>query len=176
MCHVTENNRIMLIMLDRKITEAHRKRLGENIRRARKAAGLKQRDLAKALGCETSTITHYESGFRPVACDILRIIADTIGTTAADLIDPDRNGICKNATPEQIALAKKAIEVLVSGSQNAELLRISITTLHESVTRERTIENRLTAVEKSITGGPPPSGADGGDTRTALPEGHRIHR
>ena len=62
--------------------------IGDRIREARVAAGLTQRELAKALGMSHGVIAHWESGFRHPNVDTVCRIADlTMKEPAWLLID-----------------------------------------------------------------------------------------
>ena len=58
----------------------------ERLAAARKAAHLKQREVAAALGVATSTYTAYETGYREPDVEKLKVIAAAIGVSADELL------------------------------------------------------------------------------------------
>lgn len=61
--------------------------IGEQIKKARKAAGLSQKQLGEALdGRGISTISEWESGKRSPDVELLPIIADALGVSQAWLL------------------------------------------------------------------------------------------
>lgn len=56
-----------------------------NIRRARRAAGLTQKQLADAIGCAPGTIQQYERGVREPKSARLKEIADACGVSVNNL-------------------------------------------------------------------------------------------
>lgn len=57
------------------------KSIGARIRRLREAAGLRQQDLADAIGLTRTSITNIEKGIQPVSVENLRIIAEKFGVS-----------------------------------------------------------------------------------------------
>ena len=55
--------------------------------KARKAAGLSQRDLAKALGVSNATVAMYELGLRTPPGPVLVAMAELLGVNARDLVE-----------------------------------------------------------------------------------------
>ena len=62
--------------------------IGQNIKKARKNAGLTQKQLAERSGLATITIQQYERGVREPKLDIITKIARAMGLYAGDLISP----------------------------------------------------------------------------------------
>ncbi|MFC2992934.1 helix-turn-helix domain-containing protein [Halomonas tibetensis] len=60
-----------------------------NIRKARKAAGLTQIELAERVGCDQSMISRIEQGKRPVTVDMLKVIAQAVGMPPHALLADD---------------------------------------------------------------------------------------
>lgn len=67
-------------------TEALRKLIGSRIALARKAKGLKQNDLATALGVHKQTVSRWETGARTPNGEEIRQIVETCGCTADFLL------------------------------------------------------------------------------------------
>lgn len=63
--------------------------IGRQVRRLRKAAGLKAADLAGALGVDASAVSHLEHGKRSVKADELGTIADFLGVSQLAILEPD---------------------------------------------------------------------------------------
>lgn len=59
----------------------------QGIRQARKAAGMTQDDLAKALGINRATLSKYESGSIDLTVTQLIKIANTLGVSMYDLLN-----------------------------------------------------------------------------------------
>ncbi|MGN0652338.1 MAG: helix-turn-helix domain-containing protein [Gemmiger sp.] len=64
--------------------------IGENIRQARKKAGLTQRQLAEKSGVATITLQQYERGVREPKLDTIAKIARAMNLFASDLISDDQ--------------------------------------------------------------------------------------
>ncbi|MBK1725561.1 helix-turn-helix domain-containing protein [Halorhodospira neutriphila] len=60
----------------------------EQIRQARRQAGLTQAQLAEQLGVAQSGISRIESGERPVTVEMLQAIAEALGVEPAKLLGP----------------------------------------------------------------------------------------
>lgn len=60
--------------------------IGDNIRAARKSAGMKQKELAYAAGCAIGTIQQYERGLRMPRLEQLNGIANALGISVEELI------------------------------------------------------------------------------------------
>lgn len=60
---------------------------GERIRRARKAAGFTQDQVAARLGKSKGLVANYESGYRTPDDETLSAIAETLGVTCQSLED-----------------------------------------------------------------------------------------
>lgn len=78
--------------------------LGARIRRARRAAGLTQEELAEAVGAATITIQQYEANRREPKLLKLKQIADTLGVSITKLLpgeepepekDPERESLLR---------------------------------------------------------------------------------
>ncbi len=63
--------------------------IGHQIRRLRKAAGLKAADLADVLGLDASAVSNLEHGRRSVKADELGTIADFLGVSQLAILEPD---------------------------------------------------------------------------------------
>ena len=64
--------------------------IGENIRQARKKAGLTQRQLAEKSGVATITLKQYERGVREPKLDTIAKIARAMNLFASDLVSGDQ--------------------------------------------------------------------------------------
>ena len=60
--------------------------LSKNLREARKAAGLTQKQLAQKVGCAAHTLSQYENGTRMPNVRMISIISHELGTSLDDLI------------------------------------------------------------------------------------------
>lgn len=170
----------MLIMLTKKALESARKKIGENLAAARKAAGLSQKELAKKVGCSQGSIAHYEAGRRSLPCEMIKIMASALDTMPPSIVDP--SCLAAHELPfdnEHLALAKKAIDVIKSKTHYADSLIMNIESFHAAVVSEKTLEARLAAVERSLQrGGPPQAGQHTGNAssqKKSLP-GNKTHR
>ena len=69
------------------------KKIGVRIQNRRRKLGLSQRDFAFAVGCDHSTIGHYERGERGMNIHTLVNVAAALGCTLEDLVrDIDHGG------------------------------------------------------------------------------------
>ncbi len=66
--------------------------IGENIRQRRKAAGLRQRELANRLGVSQGRVSDLERGRTEPRLDTIRRLAAALGCTMADLLTPPDGG------------------------------------------------------------------------------------
>lgn len=74
--------------------------LGNNIKHARKAAGLTQEDIAKEIGVSKQTVQKYESGvITTISSDKIEIIAKLLKTTPAKLMGWEGNSSLKLISP-----------------------------------------------------------------------------
>lgn len=90
--------------------------LGERIRAAREEAGVKQDQLAGAVGLSRTSITNIERGRQGVQAYLLVRIAEVLGQAAADLLPgsgPPRPGSLpekmKSLEPSQREWAKRVL-------------------------------------------------------------------
>ncbi|MEV7140785.1 helix-turn-helix domain-containing protein [Streptomyces tauricus] len=65
---------------------ARRRALGDNLRAARKAAGLSQERLAELAGMDRQAINRIEQGHQSALYDNLVRIADALGIPLSDLV------------------------------------------------------------------------------------------
>ena len=61
--------------------------LGARVRTYRKAKGLTQEALAKAIGVSKTTITGYELGYREPDVEKIKLLSDALGVTGDDLLN-----------------------------------------------------------------------------------------
>ena len=97
--------------------------LGMRIRRARKAAGMTQADLAEKLGISTSFLGHIERGTRKASLDTLVKMANELGVSldslAADSLDSQlRDSGISYSRQQKLALR----EAVKGGKANREEL------------------------------------------------------
>ncbi len=73
---------------DTRMTEPPRgnPEFAKRLRAARKAAGMTQRELAKAVGVSAAMGTHWETGFRGIWLEHLMAAADALGVDRASLV------------------------------------------------------------------------------------------
>ncbi len=84
----------MPVSLDRQVAE--------RIRTVRKGNGIRQKDLAKAVGISHGALTNFEKGRRRISIDWLKKIADALDAPVAYILEDDprpsagarRNGAC----------------------------------------------------------------------------------
>lgn len=64
------------------------------LRQAREAAGLKQTDVARALGCSLKTVGNYECGRYAPTVEAFLVLLDLYGRSLSEWLDeaPPRNG------------------------------------------------------------------------------------
>ena len=67
------------------MAEFNRKEFGENIRKYRKAMGLSQENLARAIGKDFTTISRYEKGDIIPNAEDIKLICDELGIFENDL-------------------------------------------------------------------------------------------
>lgn len=60
--------------------------MGEKLKAARKAAGLKQSELAAAVGCRPEEVSRWENGTRAPRADMLKSLAEALGCKIDDII------------------------------------------------------------------------------------------
>ena len=70
--------------------------LGDRVRTYRKAKGLTQEALAKAIGVSKTTITGYELGYREPDVEKIKLLSDALGVTGDDLLN---TGFSKTKKP-----------------------------------------------------------------------------
>jgi transcriptional regulator with XRE-family HTH domain len=76
----------------RSSTEIERKKLAEKLRKAREAANLTQREVARRLTIPQSTISELENGQRRLDVAELLLLADLYGQPASWFLDLGANG------------------------------------------------------------------------------------
>jgi len=63
--------------------------IGVQLRQARQAAGLTQKELAREMDCPAGRISEYERGERPIPVPELEALTEALGLRFSDLIDGD---------------------------------------------------------------------------------------
>ena len=90
--------------------------LGMRIRRARKAAGMPQADLAEKLGISTSFLGHIERGTRKASLDTLVKMANELGVSldslAADSLDSQLRDSGISYSRQQKLALREAVKTL----------------------------------------------------------------
>lgn len=96
--------------------------VGKNIRTLRKERQMTQKDLATAIGCEPSYISHIERVSRSISIRHLFQIADAMKTTPATLVT-EKSGelgeclaLLQKLEPEQLKKVKAYLEDLAKSS------------------------------------------------------------
>ena len=69
--------------------ERHRRLVGRNIRKIRKARGITQRELGNALGVSNQQVSRIESGQRNISVDALFVISRCLGCETAEFLEAD---------------------------------------------------------------------------------------
>ncbi|MBN1552958.1 helix-turn-helix transcriptional regulator [bacterium] len=94
------------------------KRLGQNIRRLRKAQKINQIDLAKRANTRSTTISLLENGLNPnPGWDLLDRIAVVLETTVHDLLRPDATSLSREdvlALPKGLVILLKEQDTYLS--------------------------------------------------------------
>jgi transcriptional regulator with XRE-family HTH domain len=103
----------------RTVEDAERKRLGEKLRDARKYLGLKQEDVASALGIPRTALVDVESGQRRVGAIELTRLAKLYHQPVSYFTGED--AAAAELPPEVAHLARRAAEL--SDEDRAELSR-----------------------------------------------------
>ena len=85
--------------------------LGMRIRRARKAAGMTQADLAEKLGISTSFLGHIERGTRKASLDTLVKMANELGVSLDSLDSQLRDSGISYSRQQKLAL-REAVKTL----------------------------------------------------------------
>lgn len=75
--------------------------LGDRIRGARQRVGVRQEQLADALGLSRTSITNIERGRQGVQAYLLVRIAEVLGRPVADLL-PDQGSRSASSVPEKV--------------------------------------------------------------------------
>ena len=63
--------------------------IGKNIKKYRKAAGLKQWELAERIGVSEYAIYHYEVGACSLPIDLLKPMAKALGVTVEAILEEE---------------------------------------------------------------------------------------
>jgi len=91
--------------------------VGKNIRQMRKELRMTQKDLAQAIGCEASYISHVERVSRNISLPHLFQLADVMKTTPASLVTDQNNSAAKELTECLELLQKLPPEVLAQAKE-----------------------------------------------------------
>ena len=68
---------------------SHHPPIAERIRTVRERNGIRQKDLAKAVGISNGALTNFEKGRRRISIDWLKKIADVLDTPVAYFLEDD---------------------------------------------------------------------------------------
>ncbi len=130
--------------------------VGELIRAARKKAGMSQEVLADKVNLTQGEIAHYENNRREIPCSKMFEIAEALGMTIIEIIEPEHHSI-KDAEivvwkdHQHAPLIKKSIVVLESKSHWAASLVANIESFYTGLMSERNIETTIkNTVDKAI--------------------------
>lgn len=72
-----------------KVIHLRHKIIGVQLRQARQAAGLKQKELAQAVNCSPGCLSQYERGQRPIPLLELESLTEVLNLRFSELIDAD---------------------------------------------------------------------------------------
>lgn len=95
------------------------KRVGENIRARRRALGLSQEGLAKAIGLKRPSLSNIEKGRQNILLHTFYDIADTLGSDPNALL-PERSKPESVALPDLQSLTKEVREFVEAGIKTSE--------------------------------------------------------
>ena len=95
------------------------KKVGENIRARRKALGLSQEELAKAVGLKRPSLSNIEKGRQNILLHTFCEIAETLDSDANALL-PERPRPEPVAIPDLAAYSKEVREFVEAGIKTAE--------------------------------------------------------
>jgi transcriptional regulator with XRE-family HTH domain len=93
---------------------------GARIAAFRKAAGLSQAELARALGVPQSSVAYWETSNRPPRSDILPQMAKALGVRVEDLIGSAR--VAPVGRPGPVGKLQRALEQASALPRNQQLL------------------------------------------------------
>jgi transcriptional regulator with XRE-family HTH domain len=96
------------------VNETFYRLVGEKIRERRQARGLSQDGLAKAVGLKRPSLTNIEKGRQNVLLHTFCEIAETLNTSATDLL-PGRKRTEAKDMPDLGALRKEVREFVEAG-------------------------------------------------------------
>ena len=95
------------------------KKVGENIRIKRKALGLSQEGLAKAIGLKRPSLSNIEKGRQNILLHTFYDIADTLGSDPIALL-PERPQTEPVALPDLQSLTKEVREFVEAGIKTSD--------------------------------------------------------
>ncbi len=95
------------------------KKVGENIRIKRKALGLSQEGLAKAIGLKRPSLSNIEKGRQNILLHTFYDIADTLGCDPNSLL-PERPQAQPGSVPDLRAYSKEVREFVEAGIKTKE--------------------------------------------------------
>lgn len=84
-----------------------RRVFGNNLKRFRTRAGLKQKDLAELCGCAQSYVSSLEGGDFAPSMSILERLAEALGVSPAELLITDENALGAGSAAEGIAIVNE---------------------------------------------------------------------
>ena len=113
--------------------------IGERIKEARKAKGLKQKELAEAIGVAEVTLRQYESNKYSPKYDKLKKIAETLNMPTSDLLGEPRPTTPTDHTESRLNQLVEECRELISASARYRRHLHGDRTLNEKYTERKLI-------------------------------------
>ena len=104
--------------------------IGVQLRQARRAAGLTQKELAKAVNCSAEHLSQYERGQRPIPMPELEALAEALNLRFSDLVDadlgPDSPEARRQRNLERLALLPEPVQEFVLNPVNIMYIEMAM--------------------------------------------------